>query len=112
MASIIWRVQPAPKGRYRSFDRRGFPQAYFITGKDEHIVAEIICTRHEYAAWCRESTELELKVRVYLYSLTDNGRYKTHVSVSRLTFNSINEAKAWHKKFINAHPEHLPQEDK
>lgn len=112
MACVTWRVQKAPCGRYRSFDRRGWPQAFHMKDGDENIIAELVCERHEYAAWCRESTDLELRVRLWLYSRTEEGRYKTHVKISRLTFSSINEAKAWHKKFITAHPEHLPQGDK
>lgn len=36
-AAIYWKVDPAPTGRYRSFQRRNWPTAYY-KGSDEYFV--------------------------------------------------------------------------
>lgn len=33
MAKLYWKVSPQPTGRFRSFEKRGFPYAYYKNGE-------------------------------------------------------------------------------
>lgn len=60
--NIIWRVQSAPTGKYRSFERRGWPHAYYEDGAP---AAMITCDRDEYVP-SRVKTGEHAPLRVHI----------------------------------------------
>lgn len=57
---LKWVVCPAPEGRFRSFEKRGFPSADYENG---HSAAKIYCEL-AYHPEHRNSTDLQLTVYV------------------------------------------------
>ena len=66
MHKLIWRVDPAPTGRYRSFQKRGWPSAHY-DDKDERPAAMIQCEDDYDPQDVRAGTHKELTVYVADY---------------------------------------------
>lgn len=101
---LKWKVQPAPTGRYRSFDKRGWPQ--LLTPSDR-VAAFIDCEDSYYPPWVREGRHKELSVIIYDHT---NGmqQRKTRRLVAR--FANLDEAKKAAETFLAAHVDFLPKE--
>lgn len=98
---IIWRVSPAPTGRYRSFQQRSWPSASFESedGKAAaHLVAE---DGREYRGIYLHQEDLgfKLKVRVAIRAEGPPGYWKWATLKARAT--SIKEAKELVKGFYS-----------
>lgn len=61
-----WKVQEAPTGRYKSFERRGWPQLLYEDGK---LAASIQCDDDYSFARARIGKHAPLTVLIYDYSL-------------------------------------------
>jgi hypothetical protein len=59
---VVWHVAPVPTGRYRSFERRGWPTANY--GKHGLIAASISCDDEYYPSDVREGKHAPLTVRI------------------------------------------------
>lgn len=66
---IRWEVMPAPTGRYRSFQERGWPHAYSGTWP----IAFIICSDSYHFRDVKTGKHAPLKVRVAAFYKMDNG---------------------------------------
>jgi hypothetical protein len=64
---LKWRVQEVPTGRYRSFQRRGWPNATYPDGK---LAASISCEDDYQPHNVKVGKHAPLKVRVCDYSVT------------------------------------------
>lgn len=62
MSKVVWRVQEAPTGMYRSFQKRGWPQADY--GKDGPIAATIYCKDEYRPRNVKTGEHGELTVRI------------------------------------------------
>lgn len=106
MAKLItWRVQSEPTGKYRSFDKRGWPDARY---RDGRIAAAIYCTcpTDDYSArTIREGSHAPLKVRVADYSVAP-WRWRQLSG----TFATLDEAKAGLVKVLAANSHLVPKE--
>jgi len=95
-----WHVQSAPTGRYRSFERRGFPSAEY---EDRNMAAFIGSVEDwEYIPSQKQYKSLEL--RFADHSVTP---WKWRKLVKR--FSTIQEAKDAFARFIKNHPEFEPK---
>lgn len=83
---IKWRSQPAPTGRYRSFEKRGWPHAEYENGK---IAASIECEDEYIASNVKTGSHGLLTVRVADYSVTPWQWRKVKVK-----FETVEQAKA------------------
>jgi hypothetical protein len=65
MVKLKWRVAPAPTGRYRSFDKRGFPSAEYPDGRP---AAMLECEESYKATFARNGGHKPVAVCVADYS--------------------------------------------
>jgi hypothetical protein len=89
MIKLQWQVAEAPTGRYRSFQKRGWPHAVY-KGTDNWAVA-IYCDDSYVPAHARSGQHQELTVRVADYS-ANNGSFEWRTLKTR--FKTLDEAKA------------------
>ena len=101
---IKWKVQPKPTGPYRSFEKRGWPDADY-KGTDQPA-ARIVCIDPYSRRRAKEQNHASLEVWI-----------ACHVTYPRVTFNwkrlklranNLEEAKKLATDFINQHPEYRP----
>lgn len=65
-----WKVDPPPIGRYRSFERRGWPTAYYCD-ENESCAAWIMCEDKYCPADVKTGKHKPLKLHVADYSKPD-----------------------------------------
>src|SRR5574343_1066053 len=100
---LKWKVDPIPAGRYRSFEKRGWPSAeypdqspaFFIKCEDEYIPHNIKTNNHK---------ELTLMVAVYREDKGFDWR-----AVKR-KFTTLPEAKAFAQELITTRTEWIPKQ--
>src|SRR4030066_2428038 len=64
---IKWKVGDAPTGPYRSFQKRGWPHAYYETGE---MIAAIYCDDDYYPRNVKTGNHKELTLRIADHSQT------------------------------------------
>lgn len=96
---LIWEVDPVPKGRYKSFQKRAWPKAYF--GKAGPPAAYITAEEPYCGSYLRsEKLDFELTVMVSVpESITQWNWRKLKARAS-----SVSEAKALAQKFFEKYP--------
>lgn len=106
---LIWRVAPEPTGRYRSFDRRGWPSAHY-KGPKENVAAQILCPHDYRPSDVREGRHAELKIGIAFWRDHTNGRQTFDWKYLVRRAKTLDEAKKLAEDFITRHPEVMPKE--
>ena len=101
-----WKVASEPTGQYRSFQRRGWPTAYYTDG---HIAASIVCVDDYHPRDAREGRHALLRVQVADYRHPLAGNTWVWRSMKNL-FATLQEAKDAFAKLLVDHPELSPTE--
>ena len=107
-AKIRWKVDSAPTGRYRSFDRRGWPSAEYANGD---IAAMIQCPDEYIPSNVKEGKHAPLTVLVADWNRNaEERKAKGAFGWRKLkgTFATLKEAQAATAKIIDEHPELHP----
>lgn len=65
---IKWVVDPAPTGPYRSFQKRGWPNAHYVETSDEKPCAAIYCEDNYYPRDAKSGNHKELTLRIMDWS--------------------------------------------
>ncbi|WP_414611798.1 hypothetical protein [Stenotrophomonas muris] len=105
--SLKWRVQPAPTGRWKSFEKRGWPTADFA-GTDI-CAARIDCDDSYNPRNAKEFLHSPLSVYVAKYNHDrSNGQGAFNWVRIKRTFSSVTEAKDAAAEAIRQHPEFMP----
>jgi glutamine amidotransferase-like uncharacterized protein len=99
---LIWRVQPVPTGRYRSFEKRGWPEATF-DNQDKTPAAMIACEVDYKISIAKSGNHPELTVRVRVPSETS---WKWATLKKRAA--NMREAKDLVDLFYKANPQYIP----
>jgi len=103
MQKLIWRVQPEPTGRYRSFEHRGWPSAHW-KGEQERAAAYIGCKDEYVPKHVKAGTHAPLTVRIARWH-TREGQGPTFQWMRVLRqFATLEEAKDFAAQFLAAHP--------
>lgn len=103
---LIWRVGEEPTGRFRSFDRRAWPTAYY--GSAEGKPAAFIYSDTSYSGSVVKSGRHEpLKVRVLHHNHPDNPE-SWKVVVLKAEFATLKDAKEAVAKFLESHLDWVP----
>lgn len=105
---LKWKVQEAPTGRFRSFERRGWPMAEFPDGS---MAAMISCDDDYIPRDVREGKHSELTL--HLADYRDKGPEAAKWCWVKVTqkFKTLNEAKAAAPRVYEKHPELLQKEN-
>lgn len=98
MAKIVWRVQPKPTGRYRSFSPRGWPQA-FLGDANGWLIAAI------HADVPYPTAKAELRIVVYDHRAGIQQRKSRQLKTRG---KSVDHVKRLVKEFFEANPTWLP----
>jgi len=86
---LVWKVGSVPTGRYRSFEKRSWPNAYF-SGADNAGAAASIDADESYEPRHRKMNDVGFDLTVRITIVTDQGwEWRTLKKKAR----SINEAK-------------------
>ena len=100
---LIWKVDEKPTGKFRSFERRGWPSADYENG---NFAVEILCGSEYVPADVREGKHGPLTLRIADYSRPSNvatGAGWTAVK-SKNQFATLKEAKAAAVEILLAYP--------
>lgn len=96
-----WKVQPPLTGRFRSFEQRGWPEAWYETGD---IAAAVFCGTEDYSpAKARDGGHGPLAVRV-----ADHSAASFIWRRLKGEFATLDEAKKAVASCLAAHPEFAP----
>lgn len=109
-ARIYWRVGEAPTGRYRSFERRAWPTAYY-RGPDMQPAAFISCddSYRPHAARSGKHAALEIAVLHHNHPTHGSAPWK-RLFFAPIPGRTLAQAKTLVQKYLNAHPEYAPKE--
>jgi len=102
---LKWKVQSVPTERYRSFERRGWPNAWANNGQ---LMASLICEDEYYPPNVRIGSHEKLIAWVYDYSQGVQQRKRWRL---KETFTTLAEAKTAVVKCLEAHPHFFLQEN-
>lgn len=111
---LKWKVGAAPTGRFRSFDSRAWPSAYY--DKTDRAACMITCTESYTPALGRDPAPkkfgggpLELIVRIADYTPIEGGSSWKWRSLTR-RFDNLDAAKEAAEKFLNDNAAFRPKE--
>lgn len=104
---LKWYVQPAPTGRYRSFERRAFPSADYIGFPRALAAASLHCKDDYVPADVKVGNHAEITIRVAMWNKETNGFNWVKIEQKAKT---VKEAKQVAEDFINSNPECQPIE--
>lgn len=106
MTKIIWKVSPEPTGRYRSFQKRDWPDASYEDGKH---AGSIECDEEYCPADIKAGKTFELRLSFADYSEGSEslGAWKRKTFKKR--FSTIGECKKFLKEYFVAKPEVMPE---
>jgi hypothetical protein len=104
---LKWRVREAPTGRYRSFEKRSWPDAEYSNGDPAFCIR---CKTQYIPARVKTGDHLPLKLLVADWSIDrKDGRASFEWRRFKAEFKTIPEAKKAALEFINKHPEMMPK---
>jgi len=107
---LKWQVADVPVGRYRSFEKRGWPMAYYPDGK---VAARVTCADEYIPARVRTGEHSPLTISVVRYSRTPEeksreGAWRWCTLKARAP--NLVEAKSIAEQFLNSYPEFKGEE--
>lgn len=108
---IYWKVSEKPTGRYRSFDSRSWPIAWW--GKPElarsQVAAVLLCEDEYVPRAVREGKHAPISITVVHYNHPDvpNGGKRFRLKKQAAT---LDEAKQMVQAFYDSHSDWLPKE--
>lgn len=104
MTKLIWRVQPAPTGRYRSFEKRGWPDASYDDADESP--AAMITSEDAYApSRIKTGEHAELIVHIADWSIPPSFKWRQ----AKKRCKTLAEAKALAQAIIDANPTFRPR---
>jgi hypothetical protein len=89
---LKWRNDPAPTGRYRSFEVRGWPSAHVTVNGNEEPMFTIFSPNRE--AFCSEPL-YPLKVQIAVWGTKLDGTRSFNWRTLKGTKNTVEECKAY-----------------
>jgi hypothetical protein len=101
---IKWKVSDIPTGRYRSFEKRAWPHAYY-NDKNESPMAMILCEDAYIPSEIKEGNHALLDLYVADHSIKP---WKWRKTVRQ--FKTLKEAKAGLLRILKSNPELVPEE--
>lgn len=106
---LIWRVAEAPTGRYRAFQRRGWPGAHWPSGEP---AVSLSCEDDYSPARARgEVPHAEIRVSIADHAcVTTDGRPTFRWRVCKQRARSLDEAKQIAANVLAEHPQFHPKE--
>ena len=104
---LFWEVQPVPTGRYRSFERRGWPIGY--ADKDKNDIAVALSCEDDYIpSNVKEGKHGEIQIRVAVYNEKFIGFDWKRLKKRAAT---LEEAKKLAEEFFSRNPELLKNKE-
>lgn len=96
--NITWRVQPEPTGRYRSLEKRGWPQAFDDGGR---LMAQLTCEEDYVPRRVREGDHKPLTAHVFDHS---QGMQRRKMWKLKGEFGDLGAAKIAVQRCLAEHP--------
>lgn len=101
---LVWKVKDVPTGTYRSFDRRGWPNAYYET-KDGQPAVQLLCEDEYRPDNVKSGNHKEITVCVAFYHPKSDSRGAFTWRKVKRKAKTLKEAKEIAQTVINSHPE-------
>lgn len=115
MVKLYWKVQPEPTGRYRSFEHRGWPCAYYDKSCGQDVgskpAAFLYCEDDYRPSDVRLGNHKEIKVSILHHTHPERGN-SWKVFYLRKRAATLDEAKQMVQEFLEKNPEWMPPEVK
>jgi hypothetical protein len=110
---IYWRVADKPTGRYRAFDKRSWPTAWW--GKpeaaDSCVAAFMNCADEYVPERVRQGVHAPITITVCHYNHPEAGNSSKRFRLKKQAA-TLDEAKQMVDAFYKSHPDWLPKEQK
>lgn len=100
---LRWKVGDIYTGRYRSFQKRHWPQAYWPNGQ---LAAALTCEDAYVPRHAKMGMHAPLEAYVYSYA---EGAVKRRMMVLTTQYATLKEAKEHVTSFLERHPEYHPK---
>lgn len=108
---LVWKVGTVPTGRYRSFQHRNWPQAFY-DGDEGRLAVYITCEDAYRPAVVKTGQHKPLEVWVYDYSACkDSLQRERRTRKMNRKFTTLAEVKTVMNKFLSEHSELWPKEE-
>lgn len=104
---LKWYVQPAPTGRYRSFERRGFPSADYANLPKELAAVRLHCKDCYIPSDVKIGNHSEIVISIAFWHEDTQGFDWKQLKTKAKT---LKEAKELAEDFINKYPHIQPKE--
>ena len=102
---LYWKIEPAPTGRYRSFDKRGWPAAYY--DKELNQPAALIQCIDEYKpSNTKTGSHAPLTILIADWYASETAGFKWRKA--KQTFPSLDLAKVYVLSLLEARPTFHP----
>ena len=101
---LKWRVQPQTTGRYKSFQRRGWPSADYHNGE---CAASLSCSDEYYPSEVKTGNHHPITIRIAFYNVERGFDWKTLTAKGT----TLKEAKQIAEDFINKYPQIQPKRE-
>lgn len=105
---LKWKVGEKPTGRYRSFAKRGWPTAEYPCGKP---AAFLRCDDSYTPSNLALGNHSPITVHLCHHQHPKRGN-SWAVMRSKITFETLRDAKDYVQSFVDSHPEYAPLEKK
>lgn len=105
MIKLKWKVGDKPTGRYRSFEKRSWPYAYYPDGT---YAGSIDCSKSYEPRDAREGTHPELTILVADHSDQEGGAAWVSKRLKQ-KFKTLDEAKQGLSDIIHKYPQLMPR---
>jgi hypothetical protein len=106
---LFWKVADKPTGRYRSFDSRAWPNAWWGKPEAGSIAALLSCTDEYVPALVREGKHAPITITVCHYNHPEAGNSSKRFRLKKQAA-TLDEAKQMVQAFYDSHPDWLPKE--
>lgn len=102
---VVWRVDPPPTGRFRSFERRAWPQASY--GKNGKPAAFLDSPDEYEPSKVRTGNHAPISITICHHQHPNRGNSWTLLKL-KATAKTLEEAKSMVAQLIAEHPEYQP----
>jgi len=106
---LKWRVDPVPTGRYRSFEKRGWPSAEY---ENQDAAVALYCKNEYCPADVKTGDHAPITIRVAQWRPKEERAKKGAFTWRQFKkqAKTLKEAKELAKAFLEAHPEFHPNQ--
>lgn len=108
---LKWKMADAPTGRYRAFEKRGWPSLMYTDAAEEGTIAAMLRCNISYHTRVAESGEHPpITVHIAFFRINERGIETFDWRKLKKEFANLEEAKAAAEKYVRENPSIRPRD--